>query len=161
MPIHWSPGTHGLANASILWQPCGGLQIIHRLKRHINEKQTRPYVHSTTPKCSCSRCKACIFVFKTSSINFPRDHLKLWNNLHASPVIYGFVCKRYNKTYVGEIGRKLAERFREHLIDFYIEVVSLQFKSPDQQGETDISVTALRSCYVTDHTSQHRESPYP
>lgn len=51
--------------------------------------------------------------------------------------------------YVGKTGRRIAYRFRKHLIEIHNEAtkpVSIHFSSPDHSGEGNVSITSLKSC---------------
>ena len=64
-------------------------------------------------------------------------------------MLYAIQCKRCNILYIGETGRSLSERFREHLRDTKNEdrlPVPLHFNSPDHRGVEDISIFGLRRC---------------
>ena len=72
-----------------------------------------------TFKCACSRCKTCLFIINTSKISGPKRSVKITDRLTCTPanVIYCITCTLCNKLYIGETGRRLGDRFREHLRD--------------------------------------------
>ena len=61
---------------------------------------------SGTFKCARSRCKTCSFIKIT-------DHF----TCTSANVIYCVTCTYCNKLYIGDTGRRLGDRFREHLRD--------------------------------------------
>lgn len=66
--------------------------------------------------------------------------------------------------YIGKTGRKLANRFREHLMFMLNETAkpdSFNLSSSDHPGE-DISDTALKSfsSYQGEHTQSYGKSPH-
>jgi hypothetical protein len=63
-------------------------------------------------------------------------------------VIYAIVCTRCKKTYIGETGRRLADRFREHLYSITQDKgtpIDTNFNQAGHEGIRDIQVTALVS----------------
>ena len=61
-------------------------------------------------------------------------------------VIYSIICKRCQRCYIGQTGRRLGDRFSEHLRDINNDTstsVALHFNQRDHGGKHDISVTAL------------------
>jgi predicted GIY-YIG superfamily endonuclease len=63
-------------------------------------------------------------------------------------VVYAIVCTRCKKTYIGETGRRLADRFREHLYSITNDRgtrIDTHFNQVGHDGVHDIQVTALVS----------------
>ena len=61
---------------------------------------------------------------------------------------------------IGETGRRLVDRFAEHLRDITNHrdsPVAIHFNSPTHQGSTDVSVTGLLRCYSGDRQRQSLE----
>ena len=72
-----------------------------------------------TFKCARSRCKTCLFIVNTSKISGPKRSVKITDRFTCTSanVIYCITCTLCNKLYIGETGRRLGDRFREHLRD--------------------------------------------
>ena len=72
-----------------------------------------------TFKCARSRCKTCLFIVNTSKISGPKRSVMITDRFTCTSanVIYCITCTLCNKLYIGETGRRLADRFREHLRD--------------------------------------------
>ena len=70
-----------------------------------------------TFKCARSRCKTCLFIVNTSKISGPNRSVKITDRFTCTSanVIYCITCTLCNKLYIGETGRRLGDRFREHL----------------------------------------------
>ncbi|BFZ15785.1 hypothetical protein BsWGS_18824 [Bradybaena similaris] len=119
---------------------------------------------SPTGTTKCRRgCKTCPFVIQTPSVCFPKRTFTIKETFtcESRNLIYALICKRCQKAYVGETGRRLADRFCEHLRDINNETakpVSLHFNSPDHRGVDDLSVTALQSCSSDQVTRQAVEN---
>lgn len=79
---------------------------------------------------------------------------KLWETFTSIPLSTPSSVKDAKSFPIGETGRKLANRFRVHLMDIHNEnakPISIHFTSLDHRGE-DISVTALKS-YFSDQVT--------
>ena len=72
-----------------------------------------------TFKCARSRCKTCLFIVNTNKISGPKRSVKITDRFTCTSanVIYCITCTLCNKLYIGETGRRLGDRFREHLRD--------------------------------------------
>ena len=72
-----------------------------------------------TFKCARSRCKTCLFILNTSKISGPKRSFKITDRFTCTSanVIYCITCTLCNKLYIGETGRRLGDRFCEHLRD--------------------------------------------
>ena len=72
-----------------------------------------------TFRCSRKRCNTCPFVKSTTSIRGPKGSLQINDHFDCTSinVIYCISCAFCNKLYVGGTGRRLGDRFREHLLD--------------------------------------------
>ena len=66
-----------------------------------------------------TRCKTCPFISNTVKISGPNRSVKVTDNFTciSTNVIYCITCALCKKVYIGETGRRLADRFREHLRD--------------------------------------------
>ena len=72
-----------------------------------------------TFKCARSRCKTCPFIHNLEKMSGPKRSIKITDHFTctSADVIYCITCAYCNKLYIGEIGRRLGDRFREHLCD--------------------------------------------
>ena len=72
-----------------------------------------------TFKCARARCKACPFVCNVEKLSGPKRTIKINDHFTCTStnVIYGITCTLCKKLYIGETGRRLGDRFREHLRD--------------------------------------------
>ena len=70
-------------------------------------------------KCTRTRCKTCPFISNMVKISEPNRCVKITDHFTCifANVIYCITCTLCKKTYIGETGRRLADRFREHLRD--------------------------------------------
>ena len=67
---------------------------------------------------SCSRCYTCSFLSSTTSISGPKSiNFVIRHNFTctSSNIIYCISCSECCKLYIGETGRRLSDRFSEHL----------------------------------------------
>ena len=69
--------------------------------------------------CKRTRCKTCPFISNTVKISRPNRSVKVTDHFTyiSTNVIYCITCTLCKKIYIGETGRRLADRFREHLRD--------------------------------------------
>ena len=72
-----------------------------------------------TLKCTRWRCKTCPFVQNADKISGPKRSVKITDRFTCTSanVIYCIACTLCKKLYIGETGRRLGDRFREHLLD--------------------------------------------
>ena len=70
--------------------------------------------------CKCTQCKTCPFISNTVKISGPNLRTQSQDPIFTCislNVIYCITCTLCKKIYIGEAGRKLANRFRRHLQD--------------------------------------------
>ena len=69
-----------------------------------------------TLKCARARCKTCPFIRNVEKISGPKRSIKITDNFTctSASVIYCITCTFCKKLYIGETGRRLGDRFREH-----------------------------------------------
>ena len=69
--------------------------------------------------CKQTRCKTCHFISNTVKISGPNRSVKVTDHFTciSTNVIYCITCTLCKKIYIGETGRRLADRFGEHLRD--------------------------------------------
>ena len=73
-----------------------------------------------TFKCARSRCKTCPFIQNADKISGPKQSVKITDRFTCTSanVIYCITCTLCKKLYIGETGRRLGDRFQEHLRNF-------------------------------------------
>ena len=96
-----------------------------------------------TFKCARSRCKTCPFVQNADKISGPKRSVKITDRFTCTSanVIYCITCTLCKKLYIGETGRRLGDRFREHLRD----VEKDDKEHPNQSRGILISLTILKN----------------
>ena len=97
-----------------------------------------------TFKCARSRCKTCLFIVNTSKISGPKRSVKITDRFTCTSanVIYCITCTLCNKLYIGETGRRLGDRFCEHLRDF-------------EKNDKDASKPVARHFNLPNHFKKH------
>ena len=72
-----------------------------------------------TFRCNRSRCNTCPFIASQTAVSGPKSSMNISDHFTclSSNVIYCIRCKLCNQLYVGETGRRLGDRIREHLND--------------------------------------------
>ena len=70
-----------------------------------------------TFSCSRARCYTCSFLNSATSISGPKSNFVIGYNFTctSSNIIYCISCSKCCKLYIGETGRRLSDRFAEHL----------------------------------------------
>ena len=91
------------------------------------ENQRNSLVRSSLPSnlepgtfnCSRKVCNTCPFISSKTHIRGPNGSYQVNDHFDCttSNIIYCITCTLCNKLYIGESGRKLGDRFREHLLD--------------------------------------------
>ncbi|XP_072435478.1 uncharacterized protein [Chiloscyllium punctatum] len=114
-----------------------------------------PPSHPGTFPCHRRNCKTCAHTFSLTSIQGPTGafHIHQSFTCTSTNIIYCICCSRCGLLYIGETGRLLAERFREHLRDTHTNQphcpVAQHFNSPSHSAE-DMEVLGLLHCrYLT------------
>ena len=97
-----------------------------------------------TFKCAHSRCKTCLFILNTSKISGPKRSVKITDRFTCTSanVIYCITCTLCNKLYIGETGRRLGDRFHEHLRDV-------------EKNDKDASKPVARHFNLPNHSKKH------
>ena len=91
--------------------------------RNLRNSLVRSSLPSTlepgTFNCSRKVCNACSFINSKTHIRGPNGSYQVNDHFDftTSNIIYCITCTLCNKLYIGESGRKLGDRFREHLLD--------------------------------------------
>ena len=112
------------------------------------------FVRSTLPPdlepgtfvCNRSRCNTCPFIRIQTRIKGPKGTRKIVDhfNCTSANVIYCITCNLCHKLYIGETGRRLADRFREHLLDV-------------RNNDQDLSKPVARHFNLPGHSDQNME----
>ncbi|KAK2552770.1 hypothetical protein P5673_025925 [Acropora cervicornis] len=91
--------------------------------------------------CKRTRCKTCPFLSNTVKISGPNRSVKVTDHFTciSTNVIYCITCTLCKKICIGETGRRLADRFREHLRDA-------------EQNNTDASKPVARHFNLPSHS---------
>ena len=99
---------------------------------------------SGTFKCAHSRCKTCPFIHNVEKISGPKRSIKIIDHFTCTSanVIYCITCTYCNKLYIGETGRRLGDRFREHLRDV-------------ERNDKDASKPVAGHLNLPNHSKQH------
>ena len=99
---------------------------------------------SGTFKCARSRCKTCPFIHNVEKISGPKRSINITDQFMCTSanVIDCITCTCCNKLYIGETGRRLGDRFREHLRDV-------------ERNNKDASKPVARHFNLPNHFKQH------
>ena len=97
-------------------------------------------------QCARSRCKTCPFIHNVEKISGPKRSIKITDHFTCTSanVIYCITCTYCNKLYIGETGRRLGDRFREHLRDV-----------ERNDKDVDASKPVARHFNLPNHSKQH------
>ena len=97
-----------------------------------------------TFKCACTRCKTCPFIRSVEKISGPKRSITITDHFTCTSgnVIYCITCTLCKKLYIGETGRRLGDRFREHLCDV-------------EKDENNTSKPIVRHFNLPNHSKQH------
>jgi len=98
-----------------------------------------------TFKCARARCKTCPFIRNVAEkISGPKRSIKITDHFTCTSanVIYCITCIFCKKLYIGETGRRLGDRFREHLPDV-------------EKDDKDASKPIARHFNLPNHSMQH------
>ena len=95
-----------------------------------------------TFKCTRIRCNACPFIHNADKITGPKRSIKITDRstCTSANVIYCITCTLCKKIYIGEKGRRLGDRFREHLHETLKEMTRTH---PNQSHDISISLIIL------------------
>ncbi|XP_020602587.1 uncharacterized protein LOC110041621 [Orbicella faveolata] len=119
------------------------------VRSHLNDTTTSVEDRGTFP-CSRSRCNTCAHTNASPTINTPGGHITINSKYTCTSFSVVYLIKRRtcNKVYIGETGRRLGDRFREHLRSTRQTNVDLpvgrHFASPEH-ASTDMLVSVIRS----------------
>jgi len=122
--------------------------ISFRRDKNIGNFLVRSVLKSDDPpgtfKCPRRRCNTCPFIHKADKITGPKRSIKITDRFTCTSanVIYCITCTLCKKLYIGETGRRLSHRFREHLRDV-------------ERNDNDASKSVARHFNLPNHSSQH------
>ena len=99
-----------------------------------------------TFNCSRKVCNTCPFINSKTHIRGPNGSYQVNDHFDCttSNIIYCITCTLCNKLYIGESGRKLGDRFREHLLDV-------------KNKGSDLSKPVARHFNLPGHSHKHVE----
>ena len=84
-----------------------------------SEPQSLIFYAAGTFSCKRRRCNTCKFVTNCSAIHVegPKGSLNVTEPFTSisKNIVYGTICKRCDVLYMGETGRRLADRITEHI----------------------------------------------
>ena len=97
-----------------------------------------------TFKCARARCKTCPFICKVEKLSGPKRSIKITDHFTCTSanVIYCITCTLCKKLYIGETGRRLGDRFLEHLRDV-------------EKHDKNASKPVARHFNLPNHSTQH------
>ena len=119
------------------------------VRRHLNNITASDKDHGTSP-CGRSQCNTCTHTNASPRINTPGGYITINSKYSfiSYNVLYAIKCHTCNKIYIGQTGRRLADRFREHLLSTLQTNTDLpvdrHFTSP-RHACTDMLVSVIRS----------------
>ena len=95
-------------------------------------------------KCARSRCKTCPFVQNADKISRPKRSVKITDRFTctSAKVIYCIISTLCKKLYIGETGRRLGDRVRDHVRDF-------------EKNDKDASKPIARHFNLPNHFKEH------
>ena len=90
------------------------------------------------------RCNTCPFIHNADKITGPKRSIKITDRFTCTSanVFYCMTCTLCKKIYIGETGRRLGDRFREHLRDV-------------ESNDKNASKPVARHFNLPNHSSQH------
>ena len=97
-----------------------------------------------TFKCARTRCKTYPFICNVEKLSGPKRSIKITDHFTSTSanVIYCITCTLCKKLYIGETGRRLDDRFREHLRDV-------------EKDDKNASKPVARHFNLPNHSLQH------
>ena len=86
------------------------------VRSHLNETTASVEDRGTFP-CGRPRCNTCAHTNASPTINTPGGRITIHSKYTCTSynVVHVIKCRTYNKVYIEETGRRLGDRFREHL----------------------------------------------
>ena len=130
------------------------------MRSHLNNI-TASYEDRGTFPCGRSRCNTCTHTNASPRVNTPGEYITINSKYSciSHNVVYVIKCSTCNKIYIGETGRRLGDRFREHLRSTRQTNTDLpvghHFRSP-RHACTDMLVSVIRSAGFRDTQDRRR-----
>ena len=129
--------------------------VAYRRERNLKDMLVHSRIRSTnrvvgTYRCGRSRCLTCNYVCADANIVGPQGsyHVSTRFDCKSSGLIYCIQCEKCGDLYIGETGRTLAERFREHRQDVIQNregrEVASHFNSEGHSGIEDMKVMGVK-----------------
>ena len=83
---------------------------------HSTDGPTTPSAAGSIP-CHCPRCQTCQYITSQTVLHGPKSAHTIRDsfNCQSENVVYCITCRRCTSMYIGETGRRIRERFSEHL----------------------------------------------
>ena len=97
-----------------------------------------------TFKCARARSKTCPFICNVEKLSGPKRSIKITDHFTctSASVIYCITCTLCKKLYIGETGRRLGDRFPEHIRD-------------EEKDDKNASKPVARHLNLLNHSEQH------
>ena len=97
-----------------------------------------------TFKCARARCRTCPFICNVEKLSGLKRSIKITDHFTCTSanVIYCITCTLCKRLYIGETGRRLGDRFREHLRDV-------------EKDDKNVSKPVARHFNLPNHSQQH------
>ena len=143
------------ADTGDIYQP---LRVLCAYRRDLRDSLVRSHLNDTTASvedrgtfpCGRSRCNTCAHTNASPTINTPGGYVTINSKYTCTSynVVYLIKCRTCNKVYIGETGRRLGDRFREHFRSTRQTNTDLpvgrHFASPGH-ASTDILLSVIQS----------------
>ena len=112
--------------------------------RNVRWWRNKKNLLATTTHLICKSCKTCPFIHNTDKVTGPKRSIKITDRFTCTSanVIYCIKYTLCKKIYIGETGRRIGDRFREHLRDV-------------ECNDKDASKPVARHFYLPNHSTQN------
>ena len=131
--------------------------VAYRKEKNLKDILVRSKMHNVhsqrqtggTSPCNHTRCLTCKHINRDPSVAGPRGQFLVYEKFtcESQELIYAIECKKCGDVYVGETGRKLKDRFREHRLDVINKrenkEVGEHFNGPNHSVE-DMTIMGLK-----------------
>ena len=104
-------------------------------------KPRRDLPPGSTP-CNLPKCRTCPFICSSTTVTGPKTSMTIHKHFTCQTynIVYVISCSKCEQLYIGETGRSLSTRFKEHLDDIRFnrcKPVSLHF---NQEGHSILNI---------------------
>ena len=104
-------------------------------------KPRRDVPSGSTP-CNLPKCRTCPFICSSTTVTGPKTSMTIHKHFTCQTynIVYVISCSKCEQLYIGETGRSLSTRFKEHLDDIRFnrcKPVSLHF---NQEGHSILNI---------------------